>query len=1035
MRRLAGVATVGLLLAAALGAAPAIGTVTVTPMSIVAGVATQVTFTAAISDPSVIPSSVNVQRRDDQDRFVSILGTMHDDGQNGDATAADGIYTLRTTLTIATTGTVIFKVSAAFHGSPLRTPSTGIDGTVTGSSGPVVITITSPSNLGYTNITPTTVTGTVAGNVSSVNINDVTTPVSNGRFSAAVPLREGPNYITATATVGGTADTATVQETLDTTPPHVAVTQPADGSTTTANSVDVTGIVNDIVVGTVNSQQATVTVNGMSANVSNRTFVASNVPLNVGANPIQVVATDRVGNSTTISITVNRAAPAPNQIRYVSGNNQSGAILTQLAAPLVVQLFGADGNPAGAGVPVVFRVTQNNGLVSNGGAPVPSLAVSTDANGKAQVNWTLGGRAGDGGNNLEATSAGYTGTVVFTATGAQGGPHNIVVDTGDGQVAATGQPLPRPLIAVVVDGGNNRLSNVPVTFTVTAGGGNIGGQSSYTVNTDGDGRAAATLTLGPADGSNSVYANFPGNPGATAAVFTAWGRTPGDAANTTITGVVLDNANQPIQGVTVRAVLNSQLTANAQIVGSLPYVQSDAHGLFTVTGAPVGYVKLLVDGSTANRPGTTFPTLDYDMVTVSGQNNTVGLPIYLPALSNNVLCVTENTGGGTLTMPEAPGFSLTFGPGQVTFPGGSKSGCVSVSLVHTDRMPMVPGFGQQPRFLVTIQPSGALFSPPAPLSMPNVDGLPPHAVTEMYSYDHDISAFVAIGTGTVSADGMSIVSNPGVGVIKAGWHCGGNPNSSGTAATCPQCQTCNGNACVPNPGASCDDGKFCTSANGTTPGPDQCVNGSCQGRAIADQDNVGGQQQWDFSGLASLIKGTAEVLNFAPGCRATAPSFSGAINLTGSKICCESSQSIVSALKYGGQLQYQLPGVECFVPGLSVNLEYIGVGVSVGVALAGNLTGTGTSSNCQGACGWQVSGGGQVTLTGSVRVATIIDPAYLSAAIGVQGQGTLQVQDACDQVQIQACAGPVQLFGNITLAGFIQKQVSYTIPNSQICTP
>jgi hypothetical protein len=95
---------------------------------------------------------------------------------------------------------------------------------------------------------------------------------------------------------------------------------------------------------------------------------------------------------------------------------------------------------------------------------------------------------------------------------------------------------------------------------------------------------------------------------------------------------------------------------------------------------------------------------------------------------------------------------------------------------------MAPGFGQQPRFIVTIQPVGTTFNPPAAISLPNVDGLQPRAVTEMYSYDHDLGMFVAIGTGTVSADGSMIVSNPGVGVLKAGWHCGGNPNSSGFAA-------------------------------------------------------------------------------------------------------------------------------------------------------------------------------------------------------------------------------------------------------------
>src|SRR5204862_6457300 len=175
------------------------------------------------------------------------------------------------------------------------------------------------------------------------------------------------------------------------------------------------------------------------------------------------------------------------------------------------------------------------------------------------------------------------------------------------------------------------------------------------------------------------------------------------------------------------------------------------------------------------------------------QPNTVGQPIFLlPLNTSNQLCVTATTGGGTLTIPEAPGFSLTVSPGQVTFPGGSRTGCVSVTVVHGDKVPMVPGFGQQPRFIVTIQPPGAIFNPPAAITLPNVDGLAPRAVTEMYSFDHDIGSFVAIGTGTVSDDGSAIRSNAGVGGLKAGWHCGGDPTARGTVADCPACSFCQG---------------------------------------------------------------------------------------------------------------------------------------------------------------------------------------------------------------------------------------------------
>ena len=758
-----------------------IGLVTVNPTTIQAGTATPVVVTAVITDSGLLPGTVNLQQRDSSGRLTAILGALHDDGLSGDQSAGDHVYTLQVTLNIATPGTIIFQVSAAFHASPLRSLPAGINGTVSGTSAPVLITITQPANLSFVNITPTTVVGTVGGVASAVTINGVNAPVSNGQFSASVPLREGPNIITAASAAG---NTATITTTLDTTPPQLAITQPPNGFSTTDASVTVSGIVNDIVVGTVNPTQAAVTVNGIAANVANRSFTISGVPLQMGANTIQAVGTDRVGNATTISITVNRIAPAPQQIRLVSGNNQTGSIGQALAAPLVVQLIGANNQPV-SNTPVVFRVTQNNGLVAAAGqTPAVSALVNTDAGGKAQVNWTLGGRAGAGGNSVEATSAGFQGTAVFTATGNQGAPGNIVIDSGNQQTGAVSQPLPLALIAVVVDSGSNRLANVPVTFTVTQGGGNIAGQASTTINTDPDGRVAVFLTLGPnaGSGNNVVTATFPGNQGL-AATFTASGEVPGDPANTTISGVIEDNSNIPIPGVTVRAVLTNLLTSNSSIVGTLPFVQTNAQGQFTIGNAPVGFVKLLVDGSTATTNSGRYPTLDYDIVTVAGQNNTVGLPIYLPALSNNTLCVTANSGGGTLTMPEAPGFALTFTGGQVTFPGGSKTGCVSATLVHPDHMPMVPGFGQQPRFLVTIQPAGAIFNPPAPIAMPNVDGLPSHAVTEMYSFDHDIGAFVAIGTGTVSADQLAVVSNPGVGVLKAGWHCGGDPTSSGGSAS------------------------------------------------------------------------------------------------------------------------------------------------------------------------------------------------------------------------------------------------------------
>jgi hypothetical protein len=103
------------------------------------------------------------------------------------------------------------------------------------------------------------------------------------------------------------------------------------------------------------------------------------------------------------------------------------------------------------------------------------------------------------------------------------------------------------------------------------------------------------------------------------------------------------------------------------------------------------------------------------------------------------------------------------------------------------------------------------------MTIPNVDGLAPRAKTEMYSYDHDLAAFVAIGSATVSADGSLITSDPGIGVMKAGWHCGGNPNTTGSAGTCPDCNKCSGSGCVPSGngtrGCNNNECKICSNGN------------------------------------------------------------------------------------------------------------------------------------------------------------------------------------------------------------------------------
>lgn len=80
-------------------------------------------------------------------------------------------------------------------------------------------------------------------------------------------------------------------------------------------------------------------------------------------------------------------------------------------------------------------------------------------------------------------------------------PGTLQKSSGDGQTGATNAALPDPLVVQVLDDKGAPFAAVPVTFTVTAGGGSLVSVDSAT---DADGLARATLILGPTPGLNTV---------------------------------------------------------------------------------------------------------------------------------------------------------------------------------------------------------------------------------------------------------------------------------------------------------------------------------------------------------------------------------------------------------------------------------------------------------------------------------------------------------------------------------------------------
>lgn len=692
------------------------------------------------------------------------------------------------------------------------------------------VQINSPASLSTVGVSPVLVEGSVTGENVVLTLNGIEIDASSGEFSADVALQEGLNTIVARGTRAEQQVTDSISISLDQTPPFVTVESHTNGQTVYSDSITVTGLINDIVRGTIEQEQASVMVNGRSAAIANRSYAAMDIPLLEGQNSITVTGSDQVGNVNSISFSVIYAVTLGRSLEINGGQNQITQINQPLAEPLSVKVLDDNGQPV-VGEAVIFRVVQGSGLVAPDTASEGrAVVVDSDSLGNAVTSFKLGARVGVANHKVRAQVVGYQEEIIFNASAIGTVGNKISVNSGNNQRGAVGQVLPQPLVAVVTDSGANVVQGANVEFSVTRGEGLFpNGEKVYVAQTDSDGRATAELTLGYLVGLDvqRVTAKLLGVNSNLTAGFVASGFNPGVPGNTRISGVVLDNQDNPIPSVTLR------------IEGSNRQAQSDDQGQFIITEAPVGPVHLIADGSTASVPGE-FPSLSYNLVTVSGANNPLSAPIYMVKLDTDN-AVTVGAQDVDLVLDAYPGFKLEVAANSVTFPDGSKQGLLSVTQVNANKVPMAPPNGMQPQFIVTIQPTNTRFDPPARLTLPNVDGFPVGEQVEMYSYDHDLEEFVSIGLGTVADDGTTVQSNPGIGVIKAGWHCGSQPGGQGCAHNCPVCQDCDGDCnCVP--------------ADGDPSVQDQNVEGDCQspecqgGAAVSVNDDSDIPQDQDVEG-------------------------------------------------------------------------------------------------------------------------------------------------------------------------------------------
>lgn len=255
------------------------------------------------------------------------------------------------------------------------------------------------------------------------------------------------------------------------------------------------------------------------------------------------------------------------------------------------------------------------------------------------------------------------------------------------------------------------------------------------------------------------------------------------ATQTTLSGRVLSTKNEPIPGATVSLDGKSSTT--------------DAAGSFLLIGINAGTERpVMVNGRTAAVPNRTYPIINEPVDIVAGQANVVPYTFYLPPIDTVNEAVVVPNQPTNVTTPDAPGLLMTIPANSgLMNRDGTPVTRSSLSCVEIDRTPAPLPTNVGTNMVYTSQPGGAKPAPGVviPVTYPNLSGANPGTTINLFAFDHDTARWYIYGQGRVSADGRTIVPNPGVGLRDFSWHFpnaspDGNPGPDGQ---CPSSRTGN----------------------------------------------------------------------------------------------------------------------------------------------------------------------------------------------------------------------------------------------------
>ncbi len=365
------------------------------------------------------------------------------------------------------------------------------------------------------------------------------------------------------------------------------------------------------------------------------------------------------------------SSDVPAKIAIVSGNNQSAAGGTTLANPLVVKVTDANDNPV-ENVPVAW--TANDGSF-NGAA---STTTATNAQGTAQIDWTLGPALGP--QTATAGVSGLTGSpLTFNATATVGAAAKIVVIQQPSGTAVNGVAFTQQPVVQVQDAAGNNVGPAGrlISAVLVNAEGDLNGTRNRQTNPTGQAVYTNLNITGPVgsytlrfssgtldDAFSDPVILSAGAPNAVQSTVEASPAAVEVGETSTITVTAKDAGGNPVSGVTVVLLASGGGNTIGQPAGPTD-ANGQATGTFSSTGIGNHTITATLNGSTTVSDNaivavTVPPPASIAAQAGDGQSATAGTPVSTdPA-------VLVSDGNGAPVSGVQVTFAVASGGGSVT---------------------------------------------------------------------------------------------------------------------------------------------------------------------------------------------------------------------------------------------------------------------------------------------------------------------------------------------------------------------------------